>query len=118
MGNGFQVFSTIQGKQWPNLSGDFVHTFSGDFVPRLQNSYIHAHAPEVLAQDLTPIASKNGSHIFMFRLTYNPVGATLPLKKFKKKILRVEQYRSVIVSALTGSVPHKMTKGQQRVSAP
>ena len=46
---------------------------------------------------------------------YNFVSARSPLTKLKEKLYREKQYIRARVSAVTGSVPRKLAKGQQRV---
>ena len=71
----------------------------------------------VLARGRTPSAPKQWTSDVHVK-SQNPVSARSPLTKSKKKYREGSNIKSGRVSALTGSVPHKMAAALQKDSAP
>ena len=101
--------------------------FSGTFATRLYDS--HDHCPCATAATVPfmwpspgPGASSKvqqnsgGLEVHVHVKSQNPVCVRLPLTKFERK--NIEQYKSALVSALTGSVPRKMAKSDRECQHP
>ena len=102
----FKYFRQFKEKQRPST---FV-----TFALRIYNSYNHAHAPgssPSLWPSPGPWPDSKCSKTVEVRCSWSE------LKPCQREIA-TDEYKSARVSALTGSVPCKMAKGRQKVSAP